>query len=46
MKIYILKNYEKKVNESKKYKITILKIYSESCKIKYLTNEVRTVKIN
>ena len=31
--------------ENKKYKITILKIYSESCKIKYSIDEIITVKI-
>ena len=40
---------KEKVNENKKknkrYKITILKIYSESPNIKYSTNEIRTVKI-
>ena len=38
-----------KVNENKKenkiYKIIILKIYSETPKIKYSINEIRTVKI-
>ena len=40
---------KEKVNENKKknkkYKITILKIYSESCKIKYSIDEIMTVKI-
>ena len=40
---------KEKVNENKKenkkYKISILKIYSEPSNIKYSTNEVRTVKI-
>ena len=31
--------------ENKKYKITILKVYSESPKIKYSVNEIRIVKI-
>ena len=40
---------KEKVNENKKknkkYKITILKIYSESPNIKYSTNEIKSVKI-
>ena len=47
--LYLKKIMKEKMNENKKenkkYKIVILKIYSESCKIKYSIDEIITVKI-
>ena len=47
--LYLTKIMREKVNENKKenkkYKIIILKIYSETPKIKYSINEIRIVKI-
>ena len=47
--LYLKKIMKEKVNENrkenKKYKITILKIYSETYKIKYSIDEIKTVKI-
>ena len=43
--LYLKQLMKEKVNENKKYMTIILKIYSESPKIKYSINEIRTVKI-